>query len=171
MKRTVTITILLLLIIVMTSGCWSNVELKDVAIVAGMATDLKGKSQFEVTMQTIIPGEVKKDKLGAVRVKSSTGFTVIEASRNLINKGGRKQSWHHINAYIMSEELAKFGVSYVIDFLSRNEEPRDRMNVFISKGKAKDILNIKSKIDPIPSAAIDAEFGTVLLRNNNHHTW
>ncbi|MEX2416014.1 MAG: Ger(x)C family spore germination protein, partial [Paenibacillaceae bacterium] len=39
-------------------------------------------------------------------------------------------------------------------FLTRDHEPRFRMNVLVAKGKAKDILELKSKINPIPSAGI-----------------
>lgn len=146
--------ILQLLLIVVLSGCWSSSELKDVSIVAGVGIDLAGKDQFEVTTQTIKPAEVKKSKPGAVAVQSTTGFTVFEAARDLIIKAGKKQNWQHINAYIISEEAAKVGVTPRIDFLARDHEPRFRMNVLVAKGKAKDILNLKSKINPIPSAGI-----------------
>jgi spore germination protein KC len=146
--------ILQLLLMAVISGCWSSSELKDVAIVAGVGIDLAGKEQIEVSTQTVKPGEVKKNKPGAVAVQSSTGFTVFEAARDLIIKAGKKQNWQHINAYIISEEAAKAGVTPRIDFVTRDHEPRFRMNVLVAKGKAKDILNLKSKSNPIPSAAM-----------------
>ncbi|MEX2461388.1 MAG: Ger(x)C family spore germination protein [Paenibacillaceae bacterium] len=148
--------ILQLLLIAVLSGCWSSSELKDISIVAGVGIDLKGKNQFEVTTQTVKPAEVKKNKPGAVAVQSSTGFTVFEAVRDLIIKTGKKQNWQHISAYVISEEAAKTGVMQRIDFIARDHEPRFRMNLLVSKGKAKDILNIKSKKNPIPSAAMKA---------------
>lgn len=141
-------------LIIVLSGCWSSAELQDVSIVAGVGVDLAGEDQFEVTTQTIKPAEVKKDTPEAVAVQSSTGFTVFEAARDLIIKSGKKQNWQHVDAYILSEESAKAGVTPRIDFLTRDHEPRFRMNVLVAKGKAKDILNIKSKINPIPSAGI-----------------
>jgi len=143
-----------LLFIIVLSGCWNRAELKDVSIVAGVGIDLAGEDQFEVTTQTIKPSEVKKNAPGAVGVQSTIGFTVFEAARDLIIKAGKKQNWQHINAYIISEEAAKTGVTPRIDFLTRDHEPRFRMNVIIAKGKAKDILNLKSKINPIPSIGI-----------------
>ncbi|GCL74801.1 hypothetical protein PN4B1_47830 [Paenibacillus naphthalenovorans] len=146
--------VFLIISILVLTGCWGRSELKDVGIVAAVGIDVKDENKFEATTQVVKPGEVKKNKSGAVLVNSATGFTVFEAVRDLIIKGGKKQIWHHINAYIIGEEAAKTGVRPRIDFLARDHEPRFRMNVFVTKGKAKDLLNMKSNINPIPAAAM-----------------
>jgi len=152
-----------LLFIIVLSGCWSKAELKDVSIVSGVGIDLAEKDQFEITTQTITPAEVRKNKPGAVTVQSTTGFTIFEAARDLIIKTGKKQNWQHINAYIISEEAAKAGVTPLVDFLTRDHEPRFRMNALVAKDKAKDILNLKSKTNAVPSIGIK----TILQEERN----
>lgn len=145
--------VLFLLSLVILPGCWDRVDLEDVAIVAGVGIDKK-EDKFQVTTQTIKPGEVKKSSKQTVLIRSSEGITIFEAVRNFIITRGKKQIWHHIDALIISEEMAREGVKPVIDFFSRDHEPRFRMNLFISKGTAKEILEIKSEAGPIPSISM-----------------
>lgn len=147
--------ILLFIILVMLSGCWGAQELPEINIVSGVGIDKIESGEYEVTTQTIQPLAVKENLPEAFLVRSSTGWTMFEAVRDLIITSGKKQLWEHVNTFIISEEVAREEVLPVIGYLLRDHEPRPSMLCFISKSKAKDILKIKSKVEPIPAMAIE----------------
>lgn len=142
---------MLIFILIVVSGCGKQPQLKELAVVAGVAIDKKGDNKYEVTTQTIKPGAVKKDKPKPYINSSTTGFTIFEAVRDLIMTEGKKQLWSHVSAFIVGEETAKDTVIPITDFMIRDHEPRPRMKAFVSRGKAKKILELKSEVFPVPA--------------------
>lgn len=151
MIRHIIITLSLLLPL---SGCWGLTELPEVAIVGGVGIDKKDSGEFQVTTQTIQPMAVKENQPEAVIVRTSSGLTVFEAVRDFIITAGKKQLWQHIEALVIGPDIAKEGVIPILDFLHRDHEPRPTMYCFVSKETAQEILEIKSKIESIPTKAM-----------------
>lgn len=142
------------LLLIFLSGCWGKIELPEVSIVSGISIDKKASGEFEVTTQTILPLAVKGHKPKGFITRSSSGLTIFEAIRNFIFEMGRKQLWEHVDALIISSETAQNNLLTVTDFFNRDHEPRPTILCLISKGQAKDILEIESDIYPIPTIAI-----------------
>lgn len=149
--------IYLFLMLMLISGCIRQPELKDVAVVAGVGIDAKGKDQYEVTTQTIKPGDMKKGKAKPFSVQSSTGYTIFEAIRDFVITQGKKHTWMHVEAFILGEDIARKGIHPVIDFMMRDHEPRFRMNVFVTEGKAKDLLQLESNADSVPAMMMNEQ--------------
>ncbi len=144
--------VLLCAMMLVLSGCWGRSELKDVAIVSGVAVQQKGED-FEVSTETIKLGTAE-EKISSNVVVSSKGKSVFDAVRNLIIPLGKKQIWQHVDAFIIGEKMAKSGISPIIDFMLRDHEPRFRLYLLVSKGDPKSILNIKSETGKINGALI-----------------
>ncbi len=137
------------------TGCWGLMELQEVHIVAGVGIDKKESGEFEVTNQSVKPLAIKEALPDAHLTRSSTGLTIFDAVREFIITAGKKQLWEHVEILIINQNIAREGITPVIDFLYRDHEPRPKMKPFISREEAKMLLNLKSEIEPIPAFAIE----------------
>ncbi|OLO26141.1 hypothetical protein BTR23_24085 [Alkalihalophilus pseudofirmus] len=151
MKKKLVISIVFLLFL---TGCWGLLELQDVAIVSGVGIDKNNSGEFEITTQTINPLAVKEHLPDAFVVRSNTGITIFDAIRGFIIKAGKKQLWEHVEALIVSSNIATETIIPVTDFLYRDHEPRPNMFCFITKHNPREILEIKSKAGTLPARAM-----------------
>lgn len=143
---------MVILLIVMTpimSGCWDRVEINDLAVVTAASIDKKDNDQIELSIQVFIPkslssggGQGGPGQGGAntTLVRSAIGSNISDALSKLQSKIPRKIFWGQCKVFIFGEKLAKEGIQEQLDFLLRHPQPRERANVFVSKGKGKPIL-------------------------------
>ncbi|MFA1713885.1 Ger(x)C family spore germination protein [Peribacillus frigoritolerans] len=143
---------LVILLIVMTptvSGCWDRVEINDLAIVTAAAIDRKDNNQIELSIQVFIPkslssgggqGGPGQGGTNTTLVRSEIGSNISDALSKLQSKIPRKIFWGQCKVFVFGEQLAKGGIQEQLDFLLRHPQPRERANVFVSKGKGKPIL-------------------------------
>ncbi|MBD8138835.1 Ger(x)C family spore germination protein [Bacillus sp. CFBP 13597] len=146
--------ILLLLVICGTtpllSGCWDRIEITDLAIVTAAAIDKKGNDQIELSVQVFIPSSISSgggqggssQGGGGVTtmVRNEKGSNISDALSKLQSKLPRKVFWGHCKVFVFGEKLAKEGIQEQLDFLLRHPQPREKANVYVSKGEAKPIL-------------------------------
>ncbi len=150
--------ILLCLIITLNlSGCWSNQELAQRAIITGVGLDKAADNKMELTLQLVSPSSFS-DEYSTSESKSTsytistTGITVFDAVRQQLSSIGRKPFYSHVQIIVIGEELAKEGLNDILDFFQRDAEPRLTTRILIAKGTtAKEILNAKSKLEMIPA--------------------
>lgn len=125
-----------------TSGCWNYREVEDLAVVSGMAID-KNDGKFYVTSEIIDVTGGKNSKI-STRLITSEGITIFDALRKTIKKAGKRLYFSHAEIFIIGEEVAKEGLVPVMDWVSRDTEPRDALHILISKERtAKEILQHK----------------------------
>ncbi|WP_141993771.1 Ger(x)C family spore germination protein [Bacillus sp. B4EP4a] len=146
--------VLLLLVICGTipflSGCWDRIEITDLAIVTAAAIDKKGNNQIELSVQVFIPSSISSgggqggsSQGGSgvtTMVRSAKGSNISDALSKLQSKLPRKIFWGHCKVFVFGEKLAKEGIQEQMDFLLRHPQPREKANVYVSKGEAKPIL-------------------------------
>jgi spore germination protein KC len=150
-------TIWLIPLLTLLSGCWDRTELNDLALVTVMGFDKGENNQVLVSAQVIIP----QNQSGAAVaggggggssgkrtiMRSEQGINIADALSKLQRKLPRKLFWGQCKAFIFSESLAKEGIQEHFDFLVRHPQPRERAYLFISKGKAADILELYPPIE------------------------
>ncbi|WP_052947614.1 Ger(x)C family spore germination protein [Aneurinibacillus tyrosinisolvens] len=142
------------------TGCWDRRELNEAAFVLGAAIDKKKDKKIELTVQVLIPRAAGGGQQGAggggggggstpqVLVRSAIGENVADAASKLQEKFPRRIFWGHCETYIIGEKLAKEeGVREQIDFLLRHPEPRERAYLYVSHGKAADVLELKPPLE------------------------
>lgn len=153
----------ILFFMMITSGCWSNHDLADLSLVVGIAIDKTDTGEFELTVQIVKPGAIKPSgdtsgKNDAYVDVSASGESMFDASKNLLALVNRRLYYAHVQLYILSEEIAKSGISEVFDVIERRADSRRRTLVLISRGiKAKTLLGSKSKLESIPATHITEE--------------
>ncbi|KAB2337271.1 Ger(x)C family spore germination protein [Cytobacillus depressus] len=139
------------------SGCWDRVEVNDLAIVTAAAIDNKEKN-IEISLQIFIPKSISSGGQGGgggggasgnpvTMVVSQSGINLADALSKLQADLPRKIFWGQCKVFIFGEKRAKEGILDELDFLLRQPEPRERSYVFVSKGKAKEILELQPNLE------------------------
>ncbi|AFQ44303.1 Ger(x)C family spore germination protein [Desulfosporosinus meridiei] len=158
MKSTskILLVILILANTLFLAGCWNYREIDTLRFVAGIAID-KGESgdQYLLTVET---ADIKNG--GEAIMNSNTitvaGDTLLDAKKNMDSISGKKLYFAHARVAVLSQAVAKEGAVKVIDWLARNAELREDIEVLVSQAStAQEILETGSKTDQIISFELD----------------
>lgn len=163
------------------AGCWDRLELEERAVVLGVAVDKADPSelnqeeavthkrnvdpapdvdQLRVSVQIALPGKIplgpgegggggKPEE--SVWVVSVTGHTIDDALMNLQQQISSRLFYGHLRVIVVSEALAREGLTNLNDFLRRNPEVRRMAWMLISKGKAEEIIRAKPPLERVPT--------------------
>ncbi|WP_342669980.1 Ger(x)C family spore germination protein [Domibacillus iocasae] len=146
------------------SGCWSQKELNELAIISAMAIDKNEDGKYVKTIQFVNPGNVAGGLQGggggqgpAVTVYTATGDTILEAHINASAKVSRRLYHAHANLLVISEEVAREeGIDGIIDAFERDPEVRTESKIVIARdAKAGDIVKSLTSIDKVPSEKVN----------------
>jgi spore germination protein KC len=145
MKRTLLVILLPVFIL---SGCWDSIEIQNLAIITAAAIDSEENHKVKVSVQIFIPrtitsGESGEDpSLGSTFVREGIGKNLAEAISVLQTNIPRKLFWGQCKIFIFGHDLAKTGIRNELDFLIRHPAPRINSNLYVSEGKASNLLKL-----------------------------
>jgi spore germination protein KC len=145
MKRTLLVILLPVFIL---SGCWDSIEIQNLAIITAAAIDSEENHKVKVSVQIFIPrtitsGESGEDpSLGSTFVREGIGKNLAEAISVLQTNIPRKLFWGQCKIFIFGHDLAKTGIRKELDFLIRHPAPRINSNLYVSEGKASNLLKL-----------------------------
>lgn len=160
MTRKAAYLLLILLVLISLSGCWSRREMSELAIVLGAGVDRTPDNRIQLTLQLARPGafaggaEAGGEKKTNTWVVSETGNTIFEAERNMNLKVSRRIYWAHDIIVVFGEEAAKSGVRDYVNFFLRDPLPRETTWVLVTKGEAKKVLESHSELEPSSAQSI-----------------
>ncbi|NOU86435.1 Ger(x)C family spore germination protein [Paenibacillus sp. LMG 31460] len=160
--------VLILLMMPVLSGCWSRIEVNDLAFVTAAGIDKMEDGKIRLALQVAIPrmlgaagqggfGGEKGIGTKAVWVVSEKGETILDAYRRLQEKLPRRIFFSHSGIIIIGEQLARDGVSPILDFFIRQREARMRSYILFTKGEAVKILKFVPKLEKVPSEIMREE--------------
>lgn len=136
------------------SSCVTEIggkEIDRIAIVTLLGIDIED-GKVVVTCEVVNPPSSANSNNSASSNSSSQSFvypqgkgdTVREAINDINLHFDKKIFLSHSNLLIIGEELAKRGITDLMDFFMRDNEPREDMYVVVAKGaKAYDIIGVK----------------------------
>ncbi|MFD0677287.1 MULTISPECIES: Ger(x)C family spore germination protein [unclassified Paenibacillus] len=159
MSRKKTAVFLICLLCLTLTGCWNRREMNELAIASAIGLDRKD-NKYVITVQIINSGaETRKGGWGGggsgappFTTYQATGDTVFETLRKLTSQTPRKIYLSHIRIVVLSEALAKHGVTESLDLMARDHEFRSDFYLMIAKeNKVEDVLNVISDIENIPA--------------------
>ncbi|SDM84383.1 spore germination protein KC [Fictibacillus solisalsi] len=143
------------------AGCWDRKEVNDMAFVLGAAIDKRGDKNIELTIQVLQPRNVSGSQQGQgsgvpiISVRSSIGENMADAASKLQTKISRQIFWGHCKVFIIGKKLGKKGgLNQEIDFLLRHPEPRENAHLFVSDGKAADVMELMPPLDRYEGEAL-----------------
>lgn len=163
-RRFVLFCTVMIIVMILVSGCWNYREIERLAIVSGVAIDKTPKGdKFLLTAEIVdVQGSLTEGNVKARRIQSE-GDTIFDATRNAILISAKKLYWSHAKAIIISQDVAKEGIRSIIDWVSRDPEPRINMSIFVSREKtAWELLEQQSVTTDI--RAFEMEY--MLMGNN-----
>lgn len=139
------------------SGCWSSHEVNTLAISVCLGID-KSEKGYMVTEQVITPKVVASKRPSSdapVVVYSSEGKNLDDAIRSFSSLVSREIYSSHIRMIILSEEVAREGISGIIDYLLRYHEYRTDFYFAIARGSsARDIMSLLTPLEAIPGLSM-----------------
>ena len=147
--------LLIFFTLIILTGCWNYQELNDYAIVTGMAIDLN-KDEYEVSL-LIANGDKSEDgnSKAKVTVSSGKGESIYEAIKSVSLATPKELYISHLSVIVISEDIARQGVTPVLDFLLREPQSHQNFYLIIAKdSKAKDCLSILTPLADYPSQNI-----------------
>ncbi|SFD79540.1 spore germination protein KC [Paenibacillus catalpae] len=141
--------LIVLVILALLSGCWSQFELPDRGFVMGVALDEGKNGKIEMTTQVYRPQpahgghDLPSSGNGTAGLNiTTTDTTVMEAVRDIPIHLGRKAQWSHMRVIVIGEQLARsVNMGELLDFFYRDHEPRVTVSLMIAKGRAGEMLN------------------------------
>lgn len=157
---------LLLILILLLSGCAGKRELNDLALVMAVGIDKgEGENAFKVTAQIARPADAR-GQTGAPSGQTGEpiltivgqGESLFDAIRDLSSFTTRNVFWAHNQVIVINEDLAKEGIAQVIDFFTRNSELRMRTWVVITPEKASTLVSTVTGLELIPGEALNKLF-------------
>ncbi|MDQ0903563.1 Ger(x)C family spore germination protein [Paenibacillus sp. V4I7] len=153
---------LILLTMPILSGCWSRIEVNDLAFVTAAGIDKMEDGKIRLALQVAIPrmlgaagqggfGGEKDIGTKAVWIVSEKGETILDAYRRLQEKLPRRIFFSHSGIIIIGDQMARGGVSPILDFFIRQREARMRSYIIFTKGESLNILKFIPKLEKIPA--------------------
>lgn len=156
MKK-ITFSSLIVFILLCTTGCWNYKELNDYSIVSGVSIDKKD-DKYEVSVLIANSPKGNTDSTSSeskVIVFSGVGDSIFEAVKNIGLISPKEIYLNSFSILVISEDVAREGISNAIDLFLRYSSSRNDFNIIISKDtKAKNTLKIMTSITNFPSQNI-----------------
>lgn len=141
-------------ILLILTSCWNYREVNEMAIVIGAALDKGVTRKYLLTVEILDVGGGQETQISN-RVLSIEGETLLDAARRLISLEGKRGYWGHIQVLIVSEEIARDGISEVIKFFRQDAETRGDLYVVVSKGcSAREIFNADVALGKVMSETL-----------------
>lgn len=150
------VTILLLSWSLIITGCQSR-EVEQTAIVVGTAADWSEDS-FVVTVQlaqAVTQEQSSTQESPESIVLSERGQTLSESARRLNLLLPRLPLWFPASTLLLGEDLAKRGITDIVDFLYRSINIRHNTLLVMTRGAtAAEVLQVQTPLEPHSAAAI-----------------
>ncbi|WP_077617550.1 Ger(x)C family spore germination protein [Bacillus sinesaloumensis] len=168
----------LLISMLILTGCWDRYELEDRANILALAIDLAegddeaevthregdfpgGKKGvlYKVTAQVALPGKIKLGPEGGggegsektAWLLETYGHTIKDAMSNLQQQLAEKLYLGHLQIIVVSDEVAKKGVSDISEFFKRDYEVRRTAWMAINKKDAAKVLRTAPPLETVPA--------------------
>ena len=139
---------ILIILILVCSGCNNYKELNNMAIVTGISIDYDNKYEINII--------VSDDKN---TVYQTDGKTISEALNKLNNIIPKQIYLGHLDMIILSENACNY-IDNIINYFYRNKETSKQFHIIMTKNAAKDILTTLSKLEPFPFEKISLDINS-----------
>lgn len=165
MKHRPFIMLLMILSIVLLSGCWDRAELQDLDIVSAIGIDEGSddvENRYQVTVQIVNEGQISgatqtgQAGMSPVTTYSATGSTISEAIRKIAPMAPQDLFFPHVQLMVIGEKMARNeGIQDLFDLIERDSQFRTLFPILIVRDHtAKTLLQITTPLESIPSTKI-----------------
>lgn len=153
---------ILLVPVLLLAGCWSRVEVNDLAIVSLIALDRSPEGEIKLWLHVVVPAHATRSAAGGGSsagtgtglpfiTLAGTGSTVLEAAHRVQTQLPRRIFWAHARVVLIGETLAREGSRAVVDFLTRHRELRLTNYVLVVRGDLARLLSTQVNMELLPA--------------------
>jgi spore germination protein len=157
--------LIVLSLVVFTTGCWDRVEIEERGFVVGAGIDLSHeeeaeKGQFTLTFQFVIPAGLQSKEGGGKNGSKNAAFfnlsssasTMFAAARNMSYMTSRSPYLQHLRLILISQDLAASGeLATTLDLFLRDHEMRRATKIMVTEGEARNLLDMHPKNEKLPA--------------------
>ncbi|MCM3591087.1 Ger(x)C family spore germination protein [Brevibacillus borstelensis] len=138
------------------TGCWDRKEINDIAIITAAGVDLTEDKKVELSVQLYVNHAGRQqEEADQTVVQSATGITLADAVESLQDTLSAQVFWGHTEVFIFGRDIARTGIEGHVDYFFRQPGPRGLAYLFVSRGKAKDILKQKPPLERSSSKSLE----------------
>ncbi len=138
------------------SGCSNYSEIEDSLLVSGIAIDKGEKQKYMLTAEIVGMSEGSEESSTQSKLLKAEGETLFSALRELNASSSKKLFLSQTTTIVISEDIAKEGLTKVIDMVMRDVELRITNDMIVAKGcRAADIFTLEGIGGPIKSYEIN----------------
>lgn len=149
--------LIIVLFVLISTGCYNYNELNTLAIATGMSIDYK-EDKYIVNL---LIANSKKSQASAIDgeaksiVYEGKGNSISDALKEIDVISPKKIYIGHLSFIVVSKDISKKGLKDSLDYLLREPESTKRFYLIVAtKNNAKDILQIVSPLESFPSQSI-----------------
>lgn len=160
-KKSILVTVFLLSIIVILTGCWNNRPLKSIGMCTAIGIDIPDNNYpIEISAQIAKASAMGTTELAtkekAYVFASLSANTFHGCARNIFSIHlDRDMYVNHIKLIVIGEQFAKNGIADGLEFYERDHEFSMDALVVVAKGlKATKVLQAESELQDVPSIHI-----------------
>ncbi len=139
------------------TGCWSSHEVNTLGLAVCIGID-KAEEGYSISVQMLNPKAIASNvetHESPVVVYTSTGADIHETILRLTTIAPRKVYSSHLRMVILGEDVARDGISGIIDYFLRYHEYRTDFYFAIAKGSsAEQVLKILTPIEDVPGLSM-----------------
>ncbi|WP_341277714.1 Ger(x)C family spore germination protein [Paenibacillus sp. FSL H8-0537] len=145
------------------SGCWSQINFDQLTVVSAIGLDLNKQGQLQVTVQLVNPtlpvaagGGVQQRR--AIATYTANGITVEDALETIRKQAKKSLFFSQTKVLLIGERLAKQGLNDSMDFFWR--EPNQNFNcwVMVSRRPVKEVLTDSKELQAVAAEEWKAYF-------------
>lgn len=158
--------IILLTLIFLTTACYDNIELDDLAIVSSIGIDYKDDN-FYLTYEILADTKTDENTTLKSFTVSGRGKTISEAFINTNYKVSKKAYFSHLKVLILSEEIINGHLDKITDYFLRDTDLRSDFKVVVSNNTTpEEILKNNDNNHPVVSEVITDTIDNEKYNNN-----
>lgn len=157
----------LLILALLTAGCWDLHEVEEQAYVTGIGVDKAPGSKIKLLFQVINPRALGGGARGVItpgvsisakgfRNYEAVGRTVLEAAEAISLAVPLNLHLAHNREIIFSEKVARGGLLDVMSFFNRRVDMRKLTYPMVTRDKIEVVLDVPNPLETVPSLRIEA---------------
>lgn len=161
LSRTIRLSSVLSVCMLLTIGCWSRIEINDRAFVTSMYVDDAGNGQVRVSLGFPLPNRLVQGQSGGVSNDGNPythvtkeGKTIAEAIRKIQNDLSREINWGSNRIIVVSSQYAKQGMQPLMEYLGRLPHIQLKTYLFVAKEEAEKIPRMSAVFERFPSEVL-----------------
>ncbi|MEH7546055.1 MULTISPECIES: Ger(x)C family spore germination protein [Bacillaceae] len=131
------------------TGCWSRIEINERAFVSAILVDKGKNGNIDVTLTFPLPNRLATGQSGGTlslgkpyATLTYSGANISQAFHKMQVDLPRKVSFGQAKLLIIGQEMAREGITKILEFIIREPSLNINLAMFVTPGKAKNIINM-----------------------------